>query len=66
MPVRDPDTFLSRLLWCDSHREELAEMTRNAYRQHATRDWSDVATDFERHCRAGLESKRPAGSFVNV
>jgi hypothetical protein len=45
------------LQWCDLHRPELAEMVRSAYADFRTRDWSDVAADFESMCLAELHSK---------
>ena len=57
LPIRSPQAFLDRLRWCDSHRAELAEMVTAAYSEFRTRDWSDVAADFEALCRAGIESK---------
>lgn len=54
LPIRDPHAFLDRLLWCDSHRSELADMVTAAYREFRTRDWSDVAADFEAICQSEL------------
>jgi glycosyltransferase involved in cell wall biosynthesis len=56
LPIRSPQAFLDRLLWCDSHRRELAGMVTAAYREFQTRDWSDVAADFETICQSDLES----------
>ncbi len=57
LPIRNPQAFLDRLLWCDSHRSELAGMVTAAYTEFRTRDWSDVAADFEALCRARLSRK---------
>jgi glycosyltransferase involved in cell wall biosynthesis len=56
LPIRSPQAFLRRLHWCDSHREELAEMVTAGYLEFRTRDWSDVAADFEELCRTEVES----------
>lgn len=52
LPIRDPQGFSSRLLWCDSHRAELAQMVREIARTFRPRDWSEVAADFESLCAA--------------
>lgn len=58
LPIRDPDAFVERLLWCDSHREDLAAMVRNSHNNFRPRDWDDVAADFESLCMHGLTMKR--------
>jgi glycosyltransferase involved in cell wall biosynthesis len=50
LPIRSPERFIERLLWCDTHREELARMVREIAGKFRPRDWSDVAADFERLC----------------
>jgi glycosyltransferase involved in cell wall biosynthesis len=62
LPIRSPEAFVDRLLWCDSHREELAAMVRNSYNNFQPRDWSDVAADFEKLCERDLAEKRAAHS----
>jgi glycosyltransferase involved in cell wall biosynthesis len=57
LPIRNAPAFLDRLRWCDEHREELADMVSSAYLEFRTRDWSDVAADFESVCKSGLASK---------
>jgi glycosyltransferase involved in cell wall biosynthesis len=52
LPIRDPESFISRLWWCDSHRAELAQMVRSIARTFRPRDWSEVAADFESLCTA--------------
>lgn len=54
LPIRSPEAFLERLNWCDSHRDELAGMVTAAYQEFQTRDWSDVAADFEALCETQL------------
>jgi glycosyltransferase involved in cell wall biosynthesis len=48
LPIRSPESFSQRLFWCDTHRNELAEMVERNYANYRTRDWTEVATDFER------------------
>jgi glycosyltransferase involved in cell wall biosynthesis len=50
LPIRDPHSFINKLFWCDTHREELAAMVRNIYQEFVQRDWADVVTDFETIC----------------
>jgi glycosyltransferase involved in cell wall biosynthesis len=50
LPIRSPEAFVERLLWCDTNRSALAEMVRRLYRTHKIRNWDDVATDFEALC----------------
>src|SRR5882672_4954251 len=45
LPIRSPQLFVERLLWCESHREELASMARRIYNDFKPRDWGDVAAD---------------------
>jgi len=47
LPIRSPGAFADRLQWCDAHRPELADMITAIYSEFRTRDWSDVAADFE-------------------
>ena len=53
VPIRRPDVILERLQWCDTHRQELANMVWNIYAQNAEnrgRDWLQVAAEFETLC----------------
>lgn len=52
LPIRSAEQFIDRLLWCDGHREELAQMVRGISRQFRPRDWKEVAADFESLCAA--------------
>jgi glycosyltransferase involved in cell wall biosynthesis len=54
LPIRSPQAFLDRLHWCDSHRQELAEMVRHTYYQFQPRTWADVAKDFESICAEAI------------
>jgi len=62
LPIRSPQAFTERLHWCDSHREELAEMVSRTYYQFQPRTWADVAADFESVCAEsiGVPSHDPA------
>ena len=48
LPIRSPEAFVERLLWCDANRPELAAMVRRIYNAPRTRDWNDVAVDSKR------------------
>jgi colanic acid/amylovoran biosynthesis glycosyltransferase len=48
LPIRRPDLFIEQLLWCDAHRDKLADVVRRLYDSYRARDWNDVAADFER------------------
>lgn len=50
LPIRSPESFIERLQWCDSHRDEIASMARRVYSDFKPRDWTDVAADFEAVC----------------
>lgn len=54
LPIRDPEAFLQRLRWCDEHREALAQAADACYSGFRTRDWDDVAADFEALCLTGI------------
>jgi len=56
LPIRRPDAFIDKLLWCDSHRNELAEMVKNVYENYKPKDWHDVAKNFIDIC-ADLKEK---------
>lgn len=61
VPIRRPDVMLERLQWCDTHRQELADMVRQIYAQNSEnrgRDWLQVAADFETLCSSPVV---PAG-----
>ncbi|HYA18370.1 MAG TPA: glycosyltransferase family 4 protein [Bryobacteraceae bacterium] len=57
LPIRDTEAFLERLQWCDTHRQDLAEMVTAAYTEFRTRDWMDVAADLETMCRAEIAAR---------
>jgi glycosyltransferase involved in cell wall biosynthesis len=54
LPIRNAEAFIDRLVWCDTHREQLAQMVRDIGRVFRPRDWSDVAADFESQCAAAV------------
>ncbi len=62
LPIRSPQAFIDRLHWCDSHREQLAEMVRRIYHQFQPRTWADVAADFESLCTECAENCRAGNS----
>jgi glycosyltransferase involved in cell wall biosynthesis len=55
LPIRSPQLFVERLVWCASHREELASMAQRIYSDFKPRDWEDVAADFESICVNAIE-----------
>ena len=60
-PIRSPEAFIERLLWCDSHRKELADMIWRIYDEFKPRDWREVAQDFEAISRESLQKKHDTG-----
>ena len=58
LPIRSTGAFVERLLWCDSHRDEVAQMVRHCYENFRPRDWDEVAADFESICAAELATAR--------
>jgi len=58
LPIRNPDAFVDRLLWCDTHRKELAQMALDIYNNHRPKDWSNVARDFIAVCGKLPERQR--------
>jgi glycosyltransferase involved in cell wall biosynthesis len=58
LPIRDPKAFIDKLLWCDTHRQELGAMVRNIYQEFVPRDWADVARDFESLCLTRLKQSQ--------
>jgi glycosyltransferase involved in cell wall biosynthesis len=55
LPIRDPYSFVDKLLWCETHREKLARIVRRIYSDYIPRDWTVVARDFESICLKRLE-----------
>ena len=66
LPIRNPQAFIERLDWCDSHREELAEMVRHTYYQFQPRTWADVAADFESICAEGTAPSHDRQEAVSI
>ena len=62
LPIRQPEAFIERLLWCDAHRPELAAMMRHAYTDFQPRRYDDVADDFEAVCRRRIAARTNAPS----
>ncbi|WP_242046726.1 glycosyltransferase family 4 protein [Cylindrospermum sp. FACHB-282] len=46
LPIRSPESFVERLMWCNEHREELVQMVWKIYHNFHPRDWAEVAADF--------------------
>lgn len=65
LPIRSPEAFVERLMWCDSNRPALAEMVRRAYTTFKVRNWDDVAADFERLCLNELMTKSSSLTVAN-
>lgn len=49
VPIRSPEAIERLLLWCNSNREEVADMVRELYAHPVQRSWLDVARDVV-HC----------------
>jgi glycosyltransferase involved in cell wall biosynthesis len=58
LPIRSPSSFVEKLKWCDTHREELAAMVKRIDEEVSPRDWSHVAADFERIACSALKEVR--------
>lgn len=46
VPIRAPHQIVEQLLWCDTHRAELAEMVEYTHQNLYVRDWLDVGRDY--------------------
>ncbi|AFZ22464.1 glycosyltransferase [Cylindrospermum stagnale PCC 7417] len=46
LPIRSPESFVERLMWCDQHRQDLVQMVWRIYQNFQPRDWAEVAADF--------------------
>jgi glycosyltransferase involved in cell wall biosynthesis len=66
LPIRSPEAFVNRLLWCNSHRRELADMVRAAYHDFKPRDWSEVAADFEAICEEKIAAQTAMKTPIRV
>jgi glycosyltransferase involved in cell wall biosynthesis len=58
LPARDPQTFASRLQWCDGNRRQLARVVQEAWANFQPRDWKAAARDFTAICTRFMERKR--------
>ncbi len=47
LPASSAAAFVEKLLWCDANRPALAAMAADAYAGPRSRDWAQVAEDFE-------------------
>ena len=59
VPIRSPRSIAERLEWCDCNRSALAEMIAAPEHASHSRDWADVARDFESICFASLDQGEP-------
>lgn len=64
LPIREPEAFVRRLLWCDAHRVELAAMVRRLHERGRVRTWDDVAADFEAICVSDSPALTSQGTFA--
>jgi colanic acid/amylovoran biosynthesis glycosyltransferase len=62
LPIREPNRFVERLLWCDANRPAVAAMVRRLYNSPRTRGWGDVARDFEKLCLDEISADYPVMS----
>jgi glycosyltransferase involved in cell wall biosynthesis len=58
---RQPEVLRERLLWCDAHREQLAEMVTAAQQTGVAWDWAQTAQQTEQSMRQALAVKTAAG-----
>jgi glycosyltransferase involved in cell wall biosynthesis len=63
VPIRSPESLIARLQWCNTHREELADMVDRLYTEFRPRSWGEVAADFEELC---AELLAPVRRVVHV
>lgn len=61
LPARDPAAFIEKLRWCDSHREELANMVESLRQEVMPRTWASVAEEFEKEVLRRLDGRRGNG-----
>ncbi|MBV8068487.1 MAG: glycosyltransferase family 4 protein [Acidobacteriaceae bacterium] len=47
LPIRDSESFVRRIRWCSDNRDAVAGMVAYLDAHHVTRDWKEVAADFE-------------------
>lgn len=57
LPIRSPDSFISRLDWCDKNRDSVSRMIEGMVHISLTRDWSAVAEHFELLVRTALAKR---------
>jgi glycosyltransferase involved in cell wall biosynthesis len=48
VPIRDAQSIIDRLIWCNDHRDEVAQMVEALHERPPARSWDDVAQDFVR------------------
>ncbi len=57
VPIRTPEAFVKRLMWCDLHRNELEKIVKYAYECFDLRNWAQTARDFIKNCTNSLQKK---------
>lgn len=60
LPIRNSGAFIERLLWCETHRPELAAMVQEIYENYRPRNWPHVAEDFEALCLEAIDARAGA------
>jgi len=58
LPIRNPEAFMEKLVWCDQHRSDLVELIGERYEKDKLRTWTEAALDFEALCRETLASRQ--------
>lgn len=48
LPIRSPEKFVERLLWCDQNRGAVAQIADHAAQTHGTIDFNNMAVEIER------------------
>ena len=58
LPIRDPESIINRLQWCNGHRQELAAVVQNTFVNFQPRDWAQVASELQAIYEAALGRPR--------
>jgi len=65
VPIRDADAMVARLRWCDANREALAATVEGGAGEIRSRNWTEVAAEFEDIVRA-RQADRSRGAFAHA
>ena len=65
VPIRDADAMIRRLRWCDEHRDALAKTVESGASDIRSRNWTEVAAEFEEIVRA-RQAARSRGAFAHA